>query len=149
MTSKELTRQVFLSYASRDRELAGEIAKALEQVGIRSWHSEQIRPGTAWKTEISRALEESDSMIAILNPHSFSSSHVRNELEYGLFDERYKHRLLPVLIGSEDSEAFERIPWILTKLQFFTISTREPPRHNAKMVVDAFLSLLESSGGKR
>lgn len=144
MTPKELTRRVFLSYARRDQELAKEIAEVLNEQGLRFWHEKQLDVGADWEKEISRALKTSDSMIAILNPHSFSSSWVRTELEYALFNEKYKNRLLPVLIGGEAHDAFARLPWILTRMHFLRLSKR-PTRASALRVVDAFIALLKST----
>jgi hypothetical protein len=145
MIPKELTKRVFLSYARRDQELAEEIGKVLTKKGLTFWHDRQIEVGADWQKEISRALETSDSMIAILNPHSFSSSWVRNELEHALFNEKYKNRLLPVLIGGKERDVFARLPWILTRMQFLRLPERQSARASARKVADAFIALLRSS----
>ena len=87
-------------------------------------------------------------MIALLTPHAFSSSRVRNDLEHAFFDDRYKNRLLPVLIGKQ-KEDFARLPWILTRLDFVRVQDREPTRARARRIVDAFLDLLATPSGEK
>jgi nucleotide-binding universal stress UspA family protein len=143
--TKDLTAQVFLSYARKEQELADAIAEILSKRGVKVWNEQEVSEGADWAKEISKALEQSDSMIALLTPNSFSSSWVRKELEHAFFDDRYKQRLLPVLIG-EKPEDFVRLPWILGRLQALRLKEGEPGGGQAKQVAEAFLDLLRSSG---
>lgn len=140
----ELTKQVFLSHTRKDQDLADAIAKILSERGIRVWDEPEVLPGANFARVLTDALEQSDSMIALLTPHSFSSSSVRNQLEHAFFDDRYKHRLLPVLIGKE-KEDFVRLPWILTRLGVVRLKDREPTRARARRIADAFIDLLKRS----
>lgn len=143
METKDLTAQVFLSHARREQELADAIAAILSDRGVKVWNEQEVSPEADWAKAVTRALEQCDSMIALLTPNSFSSSWVRKELEHAFFDDRYKYRLLPVLIGEKD-EDFIRLPWILSRLQALRLKAGEP-RHQARQVADAFLDLLRSS----
>jgi len=83
-------------------------------------------------------------MIALLNQHSYSSSYVRNALEYALFEDEYKNRLLPVFVGSSSDTEFVRLPWVLTKLEYLKISERGSLDAKAKRIADKFSSLLRN-----
>ena len=100
MKTESITKQVFLSYTRKDSALANALARELQRQGLKVWDEQNISPGADLSEEIKKALNDSDSMIALLNQHSFSSSYVRNELQHAFFDDRYKNRLLPVLISS-------------------------------------------------
>jgi hypothetical protein len=74
---------------------------------------------------------------------------VRNELEYALFNEVYKNRLLPVFIGSADEANFVRLPWVLTKLEYLRLPESEPLESLANEIIEQFVSLLsEQERGK-
>lgn len=145
MKSRELSKQVFLSHTRKEKGLAEEIAQILSERGMKVWDDKQLMAGTNWEREINEALEKSDSMIALLGPHSFRSSWIRSELNHAMFDERYKHRLLPVLIGAAQDDVLEQIPWILTKMQSLRLSEEESIKSQATRIADAFVALLKGS----
>jgi hypothetical protein len=146
MISKSITQQVFLSHARNDKSLANALTKELRRRGFKVWNDQSILPGGDWSDEITKALQESDSMIALLNQHSYSSSYVRYELEHVFFDDRYKNRLLPVLIGSSSDEGFVRLPWVLTKLPFLKLSEKLSMDEMAKRITEEFIALLKGRG---
>jgi len=147
---KESTKsdQVFLSYARTDRHLAHALSRELKQHGLKVWDDQNISPGADWSAEITIALEECDSMIALLNEHSFSSSYVRKELQHAFFDERYKNRLLPVLIGGASDSEFSRLPWVLTKLTCLRITKEISPETMARRISKKFLAQINAERGK-
>ncbi|HKZ55945.1 MAG TPA: toll/interleukin-1 receptor domain-containing protein [Anaerolineales bacterium] len=144
MKSEELTKQVFLSNARNEQRLADAVAAVLSERGIKVWNEQEIPPAEVWAKKVEKALEQSDSMIAFLTPHSYSSSVVRNELEHALFNDRFKHRLLPVLIGHA-SDDFVRLPWILGRMKSLQIRASDPTRRRAKQIAKAFEDLLRIS----
>ena len=144
MESKDLTKQVFLSYARKEQDLADAVAGHLSEQGIKVWGDREIPAGANWRKKVETALKQSDSMIVLLTPHSFSSNWVRNELGHALFDDRFKHRLLPVLIGNVSDE-FVRLPWILHRLQFLRIKANKPTQARAKQIAETFVNLLKKS----
>ena len=149
MENEKLPKQVFISHARNDYELAYYLAEELRKRGFRVWHDIESKPGEEWTSQIESALKDSDSMIAILNQNSYSSSYVRNELEYALFNEDYKNRLLPVFIGSEDEANFVRLPWVLTKLEYLRLPESESLESLANEIIEQFISLLsEQERGK-
>ncbi len=118
--------QVFISQARNDREIADSLASELKRRGFSVWEEKEVSPGQKWDSYIESALENSDLMVALLREHSYSSSYVRNELEYALFSERFKNRLLPVFIASSREKKFLRIPWVLESLKHLKFDESTP-----------------------
>lgn len=148
MSTEKLARKVFLSHTKRDEPLATAVLTALRDSGLSVWDDQAIEAGADWRKEIEKGLSASDSMIAILNTHSFSSVWVRNELDHALFSERFKGRFLPVLIDEEDEADFSRLPWVLTKIGYLRVSGKKPLTENAGKITEAFLQLLRSQSSK-
>lgn len=145
MDAKGLTKQVFLSYAHKEQPLAEQVARLLAQRGIKVLEDRgELRAGDDWAKSVEQALRKSDSMIALLTPHSFSSSFVRSELGHALFDDRFKHRVLPVLIGDAGAE-FVRLPWILNRMQLLKLSPAQPSHEQASQIASEFERMLIGS----
>lgn len=138
--------KVFISYTKRDRKLASALSRELSKFGYEVWNERNIEVGMPWAKNVSEALLRCDSMIALLNEHSFSSVYVREELQHAFFDERYKNRLLPVLIGVDKDSTSSRLPWILTKLSIMNVSSVKSPEYLAKKIVDKFILMVKSEG---
>ena len=138
------SRQVFLSYTNKQRPLADAVADKLRDHQLEVWDAYSTPVGSRADDAIHDALKASDSMIAILDPHAFSSSRVREELDYALFDERYKDRLLPVFVGAK-KEDFTRLPWILNRLELLRFRESKNINRQATKIADTFLRLLRSS----
>ncbi|MGO9378706.1 MAG: toll/interleukin-1 receptor domain-containing protein [Dissulfurispiraceae bacterium] len=149
MKTESITKQVFLSYTRKDSALANALARELQRQGLKVWDEQNISPGADLSEEIKKALNDSDSMIALLNQHSFSSSYVRNELQHAFFDDRYKNRLLPVLISSTSDADFVNLPWVLTKITFLKITEQRSAEDMAKTIAKKFIALLESHRSKQ
>ena len=139
-----LFTQVFLSYTKRDRDLAHALSRELNRAGYLVWGDMNIEQGTVHLNSVKKALQHCDSMIALLNEHSFSSSYVREELQHAFFDERYKNRLLPVLIGIDSDSSSSRLPWILTKLSTMSVASVKSPDSLAKMITKKFVTMVKS-----
>jgi len=137
---------VFISHARNDDLIAEAVAKVLVNKGLKVWNEndESISPGTDWRKEIQNALENSDFIISLLTSSSFSSNFVRNELDYALFNDRYKNKFLPVLIGDGSENEFNRLPWLLKKLNHLYVSNKKPPKLIADEISEAFLQMVES-----
>ena len=140
----KLTKQVFLSYTKKQQRLGSAVARELLDRQLDVWDAYSMPTGSPIEESIRDALKASDSMVAILDPFSFSSSRVRNELDYALFDERYKGRLLPVFVGAKKSD-FARLPWILNRFQLLRFRATNNVERQAAKIADTFLLLLRES----
>ena len=70
---------VFLSYASEDRERARKLARALEARGWSVWWDRKIRAGQSFDQAIEHELETAKSIIVLWSKNSVSSEWVKNE----------------------------------------------------------------------
>ena len=106
--------EVFLSYSSRDRDLAERLARDLSKQGIPVFlEQDSLEPGHRWEEQIRNALERAEAMVVLLTPASLDSQWVTMEWRVGL--ESSSRRVIPVLAGGV---GFEQIPLELGDLQW-------------------------------
>lgn len=130
--------KVFLSYAHQDIDLAKKIEAVLEDEGLQVWNAEtEILPGDNFAEKISDALKASDAMVVLLTPESLNSKWIQWEIEYALSNKSYNRRVIPVLVGSEESVSLESIPWILRKLQMIRLSKPEHTEREINQITEA------------
>ena len=142
-------KQIFISHARNDYALANALTKELRSRGFNVWDDKNIKKTKNWSFQIEKALKNSDAMIALLNQHSYSSSYVRDELEYALFSEDYKNRLLPVFIESSKGTNFNRLPWVLTNLEYLRISETKSLDSMANIIANKFIAFLRNKESDR
>jgi len=70
---------VFISYASEDRERAHMLARALEARGLSVWWDRKIITGQSFDQVIERELETAKSVVVLWSKSSISSEWVKNE----------------------------------------------------------------------
>lgn len=130
--------KVFLSYAYKDEFLAKRITSALIKNGLDVWNAEaEILPGDNFAEKISDALKDSDAMVALISPESLKSKNVQWEIEYALGNKSYSNRVIPVLVGSEESLSSESIPWILRRLQMIRVAKPEQADREINQITEA------------
>ncbi len=130
--------KVFLSYAYKDEFLAKRITSALIKNGLDVWNAEaEILPGDNFAEKISDALKDSDAMVALISPESLKSKNVQWEIEYALGNKSYSNRVIPVLVGSEESLSSESIPWILRRLQMIRVAKPEQADEEINQITEA------------
>jgi TolB-like protein/Flp pilus assembly protein TadD len=75
-------RDVFVSYASQDSELASSVVLALERNGLTCWiASRDVVPGDLYADGIIRAITASKVFVLVLSKSATASSHVGKEVE--------------------------------------------------------------------
>ncbi|MBK7895477.1 MAG: SUMF1/EgtB/PvdO family nonheme iron enzyme [Anaerolineaceae bacterium] len=73
-------RQIFISHAHQDAELAQRLATDLRANGWQTWIApESIQPGEQWVEAINRGLDESGIFLVLLTPDAVSSKWVKRE----------------------------------------------------------------------
>jgi tetratricopeptide (TPR) repeat protein len=100
---------VFVSYASQDRDRVLPIVTALTEVGWTVWWDRAIGAGTAFDREIEKAIDQARCVVVVWTGNSIESEWVRTEANEGLD----KNILVPVQL--EDVKlplAFRRIQTI-------------------------------------
>ena len=80
--SAATSRDAFLSYASRDGEVAERLCRELEAGGITVWMAPRDVPaGANYADAIVRALNACRTLVVVLSAHSVGSAHVGKEIE--------------------------------------------------------------------
>lgn len=87
---------VFLSYATADRERAELIAAALVEDGLSVWRAEGLAAGESWREQIFDRLEQSKAVLVLWSQRSIQSEWVRAEASIALDREK----LIPALIDA-------------------------------------------------
>ena len=85
---------VFVSYATADRERVRPLVEALEEHGHSVWWDREIDPGAAFDEAIERALNDATWVVSVWTELSISSRWVRAESMFALD----RDALLPVLL---------------------------------------------------
>jgi hypothetical protein len=70
---------IFLSYASEDRELIKPLVEVLETQGFSVWWDRAIASGSRWDDVIQRELEASSAVVVVWTHNSVASDWVRTE----------------------------------------------------------------------
>jgi hypothetical protein len=99
-----MSKYVFISYAARDQEKAGEICAHLERAGICCWIAPRdIKSGSSYGDATIDALRLSAVVLLVLSPESNKSYHVNREVRVAVENIL---PILPVLIkeGGESRE---------------------------------------------
>ena len=74
---------IFISYASEDREQARRFAEAFAARGWSVWWDRHIVPGEAFDTRIEQALDAARCVVVLWSASSVASEWVRNEAAVG------------------------------------------------------------------
>src|ERR1700691_1081870 len=120
----ELSRAVFLSYASQDTEPARRICEALRAAGVEVWFDQsELRGGDAWDQRIRREIRDCALFIPIISSNTTSRPEGYFRLEWAVAEQRAqmiarnKAFIVPVCVdGSPESaadvpEPFVRVQW--------------------------------------
>ena len=73
--------EVFISYSTRNADVADMVVTHLEQNGIKCWYAPRnIEPGQEWVSAINEALREAKVFLLIYTEESNASRQVMNEV---------------------------------------------------------------------
>ena len=88
--------EVFVSYATADRERVQTLVHALEGEGLQVWWDRDIAYGESFHKVIEQALNDAECVIVAWTNHAVASEWVVNEAS----DARKRNRLVPVMLES-------------------------------------------------
>jgi len=97
---------IFISYASEDRDRVAPVADILESNGWTVWWDRRLNAGTSFDREIEREIDAANCVLVVWSKFSIESDWVRTEAEEGLS----RGALVPILIDPvRPPLAFRRI----------------------------------------
>ena len=130
--------KVFLSYSRRDREQAQRIADVLRNREFGVFRdTDDILPTEEWRGRLQQLIEEADTIVFLLSPHSARSEVCAWEVEFAA---SLNKRIAPIVI--EDVDAAE-IPEALAKLNYVFCTERD----RFEDAVDTLVSALNQNIG--
>jgi hypothetical protein len=105
--------RVFLSHSDKDQAWANQIAQRLKEAGLQVWDAaDELYPGDNWHLEIGKALAAANAMIVLVSPAAAESKLLREEVSYAIGSERFRDRLIPVVVRPTN-----KMPWILKTMR--------------------------------
>lgn len=114
--------KVFVTHAESAKPLARRLLRALEQAGLEVWDDERdIYPSDNWAKVTGQTLEQAEAMVVLLTPEALESTRVLRDIDFALTNIRFQNRLIPVLVGLDDSIAMKKVPWIIRHLKVLTM----------------------------
>ncbi len=116
-------RDVFISYSSRDREVARRYAEGFASRGWRVWWDQHITPGGQYDEQIVEALQSARCVVVLWSTASAASMWVKNEAAEAVT----RQNLIPVLI-----EAGVTIPFEFRRLQAADLTRWDGDPHAAE-----------------
>jgi cell division septation protein DedD len=100
-----MSAPIFISYSSKDRDIAETICKSLEARGLNCWIScRDVRPGDNFQEAIVRALRSAQVMLLVFTSNANNSDEIKKEVVLA-----GRHRVTVVPVRVEDvvpSDAF-------------------------------------------
>jgi hypothetical protein len=130
--------QIFLSYSSKDRELADQVHLALSAGGHQVFFDrDSLPPGGDYHSRIRNAVAASDLFVFLISRNSVSAgSYALTELKFARDKWAHpKRRVLPVLLEQMD---FKQIPSYLT-----AVTVLEPEGNVSAETLDAVSEMVE------
>jgi hypothetical protein len=94
----------FISYSSKDEDLAKRLYADLQTKGVRCWFApEDLKIGDKFRTEIDRAIRVHDKLLLLLSANSILSDWVEKEVETAFDRERHDKRTVLFPIRLDDT----------------------------------------------
>lgn len=113
-----MSHELFISYASEDKETANAVCTALEEAGISCWIAPRnVPPGFLYGEAIIEAIANSKVLVLVFSSHSNKSSIVIRELERAVI-----RNMIILTFSIEHVEPSNKIKLLLSNHQCFDAS---------------------------
>jgi tetratricopeptide (TPR) repeat protein len=135
---------VFISHVEEDKNVALEIARALNAAGYTTWCYEgDSDPGVSYLTQIGEAIEACQAVVVVISPESLGSDQVTREVE---FSHDSRKPFVPVLKGISHVEfQHRRATW---RVALGTAASIPVPPEGAPAIVPRIVRGLQGLGVK-
>jgi len=103
---------IFMSYSRREVGFVDQLTSRLEQEGFQVWLDyRSLVPGSPWKTQIEKGLDESEVILLVVSKESIASKYV--ELEWRrVIEEEDKRIILAIFEAVDLPEVLEKYEWV-------------------------------------
>ena len=92
----------FISYSSKDKNVADNLCSKLESNGIRVWYAPRDIDTSDYATSIVNAISRCSHFIVILSQHSLYSEHVLNEVDLAFQEIKRGVKFYPLKMDQEE-----------------------------------------------
>jgi hypothetical protein len=103
---------VFISYAHHDRTFVNGLAAHLRRRRVIVWFDEHLQTGTAWREQLTAAIENAGAFVLVMSPQSVGSEYVQWELAMA---QSVNKKIFPLLYVDCD------VPDTIEPIQFIDI----------------------------
>lgn len=132
-------KYVFLSYSSKDRNVADNLCAKLEANGIKVWYAPRninSAEGRDYASAIVEAIKECSHCVVIISKNSLQSFHVLNEIDLAFSEMKRGMRLIPLKI--DEQEMGQAFRYYLSR-QHWMDACLPPLEKRLEEFVDGFL----------
>ncbi len=124
-----MAHHVFISYASKNKQLADALCHTLEQHRISCWIAPRdVLPGEPYAREIIRGIRDCQIIVLIYTNDSNVSEHVLNEIDKAF---NYGKVIIPFI--ADDTRMSDEFDYYLSRKHWLT-AFPNPEQHFAKLV---------------
>ena len=137
-----MAAKVFISYSSKDREIADAICQHLESTGVPCWIAPRdIEPGADWTEGILQGIASSRLFVLVFSGHANDSEHVQREIG------RACSLRLPVLpVRTEAVEPRNSLGYFLQTVHWLD-ATKPPLERHLPVLSERVKALLNGKSG--
>jgi hypothetical protein len=106
-----MTKNIFMSYSRRELGFVDDLVSKLEGEGYNVWLDYRaLIPGTPWKGQIAKGLEEADTVLLVVSQASLASKYVA--LEWQHFLDTNKRVILLIFEAVDLPKELEKYEWV-------------------------------------
>ena len=116
-------QEVFISYSSKDQDVADRILHAVESKGIRCWIASRDMHEGSYPRQIMQQIRACKVFLILLSVHSVKSEHVKNELDRAFSRLKEGMIMVPFLLDNVDLD--DECMYYLCRQELF--SGNRPP----------------------
>jgi hypothetical protein len=102
---------IFLSYSRREVGFVDQLTDQLQKAGFQVWLDyRSLMPGSPWKTQIEKGLDESEVILLVVSKESMASKYV--EFEWRRVIQEDKRIILAIFEAVDLPEVLEKYEWV-------------------------------------
>ena len=141
MAPESQRHDVFISYSSKDKNVADAIVSDLENHGIKCWYAPRdVLPGEGWAAAITEAIQAANIFVLVYTEESNRSHQVTNEVTLAVSAGK---TIIPFRLSKSDMNG--TLEYYLSSVHW--LDAIDPPLgHNIEILRDKITSILRIDG---